>query len=111
MTWKYAVAAFGIAIALPGCESGCDEEAIDRAVAFLDANQACETHDDCATVGDLCGQIPGGFCGQLAMSKKGAESSAWKAIERELSDCAPSSCDVCAAALSPTCTAGACSRR
>jgi hypothetical protein len=111
MTWKYAVGAVGIAIALLGCESGCDEEAIERAVAFLDDNQACETNDDCVAVNDLCAEIPGGFCGQIAMSKKGAESSAWKTIERELSDCAPSSCAVCDALLVPTCTAGACSRR
>jgi hypothetical protein len=96
---------------LLGCESGCDEEAIDRAVAFIDDNQACETDDDCATVGDFCAEIPGGFCGQIAMSKKGAESSAWKTIERELADCASSSCDVCTALLVPTCTAGSCSPR
>jgi hypothetical protein len=111
MAWTYAVSAVGMAIALLGCESGCDEKAIDRAVAFIDDHQACETDADCVAVGDFCAEIPGGFCGQIAMSKQGAESSAWKAIERELSDCAPSSCDVCLAALVPTCTAGACSRR
>ena len=108
MSWKYAAGAVGMTIALLGCESGCDQEAIDRAVAFIDDNQACETDDDCVTISDFCAEIPGGFCGQLAMSKQGAESSAWKAIERELSDCAPSSCEVCDAALVPTCTAGSC---
>jgi hypothetical protein len=111
MTWKYAVGGVGMAIALLGCDSGCDEEAIDRAVAFINDNQACDTDDDCAVVGDFCAEIPGGFCGQIAMSRAGAESSDWNALERQLSDCARSSCDVCAAALVPTCTAGACSRR
>ena len=111
MTWKYAVGVVGAALALLGCESGCDEEAIDRAVAFIDANQACETDDDCTVVHDFCAEIPGGFCGQIAMSEQGAESGAWKAIERELSDCAPSSCEVCLAGLVPTCTAGSCSPR
>jgi hypothetical protein len=111
MTWKCALGVLGMAVGLLGCESGCGEEAIDRAVAFIDENQACETADDCVAVGDLCAEIPGGFCGQIAMSKKGAESSEWKTIERELSDCAPSSCDVCLAELVPTCTAGSCRRR
>lgn len=111
MDWKQALGALGIAFGMLGCDSGCDDEAIARAVAFIDQNQECETDDDCAVVSDFCAEIPGGFCGQIAMSKKGAESSAWKAIEREVSDCAPDSCDVCDAALVPTCTAGACSRR
>jgi hypothetical protein len=111
MTWKYASGAVGLAIALLGCESGCDEEAIDRAVTFIEDNQACETDDDCVTISDFCAELPGGFCGQIALSKQGAESTTWKSIESELSDCAPSSCDVCVAALAPTCTDGSCSGR
>lgn len=108
MTWKYAAGVAVMAIAVLGCDSGCDEESIDRAVSFIEDNQACETDDDCVTIQDFCAEIPGGFCGQIAMSRKGAESGAWKTIESELSDCASSSCDQCLAALIPTCTAGSC---
>ena len=103
------LAAIGInLIWLQGCSSGCDEETIDSAIAFLDAHQSCATDADCAVVSDHCGELPGGFCGQLAMNRQGAESAAWKAAERELQDCAPESCDVCVALLVPTCTDGSC---
>jgi hypothetical protein len=93
---------------LPGCSSGCDEETINRAVAFLDANQSCDDDGDCVVVSDHCRELPGGFCGQLAMNRQGNESAAWQAIERELRDCAPERCSVCAAALVPTCVSGSC---
>lgn len=112
MSWIKVVMVAGTAFAVVGCEShGCDQETVDRAVAFLDAHQSCETDDDCAVVSDFCGEVPGGFCGQLSMSREGAESAEWDALARAVSDCAPSSCEVCAAALVPTCTAGSCRGR
>jgi hypothetical protein len=114
MAWStvVAVAAVSMAWAAAGCESdSCNQETVDRAVAFLDAHQSCETDDDCVVVSDACGEIPGGFCGQLSMNSEGAESGEWQALERAIADCAPSSCTVCDAALVPTCTAGSCRGR
>jgi len=103
------LAAIGITlVCLQGCSSGCDEETIDRAVAFLDAHQSCATDNDCVVVSDQCRELPGGFCGQLAMNRQGAEAAEWKSLERELHDCAPESCSVCLAALIPTCADGSC---
>ena len=107
-----ALAALGLAlVSLHGCASGCDEETIDRAVAFLDTHQTCTTNADCVTVSDMCEELPGGFCGQLPMNREGASSAQWNSIERQLKDCAPESCTVCSAALVPTCTNGACRGR
>lgn len=97
-----------ILVGLQGCSSGCDEETIDRAVALLDSHQSCATDDDCVVVSDHCSELPGGFCGQLAINRQGAESAEWKSLERELHECAPEKCAVCAAALIPTCTNGSC---
>jgi hypothetical protein len=91
-----------------GCTDKCDPETIDKAVAFLDSHQSCETDEDCTTVSDFCEELPGGFCGQLAMSKEGAESSEWKALEQELGDCGPDECTVCNAELIPSCGNGSC---
>jgi hypothetical protein len=100
-----------VAVCLQGCESGCDDETVERAVAFLDAHQSCETDDDCVTVHDACEEIPDGYCGQIAMSREGAESSEWNDIQAELEDCAPSECTVCGAALVPRCFEGSCDSR
>jgi hypothetical protein len=94
-----------------GCADGCDQETIDRAVAFIEANQSCETDADCVVVSDSCGELPGGYCGQLSINRAGSESAKWRSLSRELSDCAPDSCAVCAAALVPTCTDNLCSKR
>jgi hypothetical protein len=97
--------------AVQGCNSDCDDEA-DRAAAFLNSHQSCQTNDDCVVVGDYCGHIPGGFCGQLSMNRSGAESAEWRAIAQDLADCTgEETCQTCLAALVPTCTAGSCSRR
>jgi hypothetical protein len=98
------------AVAVSGCgDEGCDPGLIQQASAFIDAHQSCDTDDDCVVVHDACGQIPGGFCGQLAMNRTGATSSAWRSFEAELHDCAPSSCTVCGAGLVPACRSGSCS--
>lgn len=107
-----AAGSLGIAALLAqACSTGCDDETIDRAVAFIDAHQACETNDDCVVIDDYCEEIPGGYCGQLSMNRAGAESSEWRAITEELRDCGPSECVVCAAALVPRCDNGVCSKR
>ena len=97
-----------VAFVFSACESGCDQEVIDRARKVLQANQSCESDEDCVTVSDFCEELPGGFCGQLVMSREGSESAEWKILERELDDCAPDSCTVCLAARVPTCTNGSC---
>ena len=112
MAWIKLVAFAAVALAIAGCESdSCDEEVVDRAEAFVDAHQSCQSNDDCTVVSDSCGEIPGGFCGQLAMNREGAESAEWKARQRELHACAPSSCVVCDAALVPTCKDNSCRGR
>jgi hypothetical protein len=94
---------------LTSCKSGCDADTIERATAFLDSHQSCETDDDCVIVSDYCGELPRGFCGQLSMSRSGAASAEWKELDAELRDCAADDCAVCLAAAIPTCTAGSCS--
>lgn len=112
MAWIKLVALAAVALAIAGCDSdSCDEEVVDRAGAFVDAHQSCQTNDDCTVVSDFCGEVPGGFCGQLSMNREGAESAEWKARERALKACAPSSCTVCDAALLPTCKDNSCRRR
>jgi hypothetical protein len=93
-----------------GC-GGCDQKTVDKATAFLDAHQSCKTTDDCRVVNDNCKAIPGGFCGQLAMNREGAESSEWKSLQSDLKDCAPDSCETCAALMIPQCVDGVCSKR
>jgi hypothetical protein len=111
MSWINALAVGAIALAVSGCDSGCDRELVERAEAFIDAHQSCETNEDCVVVSDFCAEVAGGYCGQLTMNSEGAASAEWRAIEGDLSDCAPSSCEVCGAALVPTCTAGSCRGR
>jgi hypothetical protein len=112
MTWTSLGAVTILVLGVFGCDpNSCDDDTVAEAVAFLDAHQSCETNDDCAVVFDSCGTIPGGFCGQLAMNREGATSARWKAIEQNISECAPTSCEVCDAALVPTCNAGSCRSR
>jgi hypothetical protein len=95
-------------LALLGCKDGCDADVVQRASAFVDAHQACDSNEDCVIIHDHCGELPGGFCGQLPMNREGATSKEWQKLDAELRDCAPDECDVCLAALVPTCTAGSC---
>jgi hypothetical protein len=96
------------ALAAQACKTGCEPETIERAVAFLEAHQSCEVDTDCVVVSDYCQEIPGGFCGQLVMNRAGSSSPEWAALDAELKDCSPSSCEVCLAAVVPTCTDGSC---
>ncbi|HVR20464.1 MAG TPA: hypothetical protein VMS65_12225 [Polyangiaceae bacterium] len=104
------VAAGSSLVVLYGC-STCDAGSIDRAVAFIDAHQSCETTADCVIVGDMCREIPGGFCGQIPMNREGAESDAWRALKQDVDDCAEDSCDQCLAGLEPSCFNGSCGGR
>lgn len=106
-------ASLGMAALLgQACSTGCDDETIDRAVAFIDTHQECETDDDCVVIHDFCGEVPGAaLCGQLSMNRAGAESGEWRAITEDLRDCAPSECTQCLAALVPGCGNGVCSER
>ena len=87
----------------------CAQETVDRAVAFLDAHQSCASDADCVVVSDYCEALPGGWCGQLVMSREGKESATWKELDAELRDCGPSECSVCGGALVPACNQGSCS--
>jgi hypothetical protein len=106
-------AVLGVAALLSqACSTGCDAELIGRAVAFIDAHQACETDDDCVVIRDFCEELPGGWCGQLqGMNRTGAESPSWHALSEELKGCAPDSCTTCDGLLVPNCSGGFCSQR
>ena len=111
-SWVRRVLALGCAVAGPGA-SGCSDnvraqETVDRAVAFMEAHQSCETDADCAVVSDFCETLPGGFCGQLTMSRAGEESAEWRSITAELEECSPEKCAQCLAALVPVCFEGSC---
>jgi hypothetical protein len=111
MTWGKlgAISMVGTAaLGLYACSSGCDQETVDRAVAYLSSHQACEIDGDCVVVGDYCEEIPGGYCGQLTMNRVGFDSAEWQAIAGDLEDCASSKCSVCDALLLPTCVNGSC---
>jgi hypothetical protein len=95
------------ALAAQGCKT-CERKTIERATAFLEAHQSCEVDADCVAVSDYCEEIPGGFCGQLVMNRAGSSSPEWAALDAELKDCSPSDCEVCLAAVVPTCTDGSC---
>ena len=111
MTWGRMVAVFSIGVSVLGlhaCKSGCDQETIDRAVAFIESHQSCQTDDDCVVISDFCEEIPNGFCGQLTMNREGSESGEWRTITEDLRSCAPTECSVCGAALVPGCGNGSC---
>jgi hypothetical protein len=91
-----------------GCSTGCDDETVDRAVAFIDAHQSCVTDDDCVVIRDFCEELPGGYCGQLGMNREGAESTEWRSLTADLQDCAPSSCSVCDGGFALRCTNNVC---
>jgi hypothetical protein len=96
------------ALAVQACKTSCEPKTIERAVAFLKAHQSCEVDADCVAVSDSCEEIPGGFCGQLVMSRAGATSAEWASLDAQLEDCSPSECTVCDAAVVLTCTDGSC---
>ena len=111
--WFYTArvsVALPAALGLWGCESGCNEEVVERAVRFLEGHQSCEVDGDCVIVSDFCGEIPSetALCGQLAMNRQGEQSAEWKELEEELRDCGPSECTQCAAAREPRCANGSC---
>ena len=96
------------ASAAASCKTACEPKTIDRAVAFLKAHQSCEVDADCVVVSDHCGELPGGFCGQLVLSREGVSSSEWASIDAELEDCSAEECTQCLAAVVPACTDGSC---
>jgi hypothetical protein len=98
----------GATLAAQACKTACDPETIERATAFLESHQSCVVDTDCVVVSDYCEEIPGGFCGQLVMSREGAASAEWAALDKELRDCGPSECTVCLAAVIPACSDGSC---
>jgi len=92
-----------------GCGAGkCDQAVVDRATTFIAQHQSCATDADCVVISDYCQTLPNGYCGQLVMSRAGKESAEWGDLDHELSDCGPSKCTVCLAALIPACHAGSC---
>lgn len=105
-----ALASLAAAAALlASCKAqSCDPEPVDRAEAFLEAHQSCETDADCVVVTDFCGTLPNGYCGQLVMNQQGKSSSEWADISDVLKDCSPEECTVCLAARVPACNDGRC---
>jgi len=116
MTWwtrtVSAVAYLAMGVTMGGCsDEVCDEATVDRATAFIDTHQSCEVDADCIVMSDYCATIPGGWCGQITMSRAGKESAEWRSIAAELEGCSPEECSTCAGAMIPTCTAGSCGGR
>lgn len=105
-----AGAALIAAVGLWGCESGCNEETVERARLFLESHQSCEVDADCVIVSDFCGEIPSetALCGQLTMNRQGQQSAEWQELEEELGDCGPRECTQCLAARVPGCSNGSC---
>jgi hypothetical protein len=103
----FLVGLSGVLVSACGDE-GCNPDTVERASAFLDSHQRCNTDEDCVIVSDYCGEIQGGFCGQLTMNHEGASSREWRALDAELRDCGPGSCVECGAALTPGCRSGSC---
>ena len=104
-----AGAALVAAVGLWGCESGCNEQAVERAQRFIETHQSCEGDQDCVIVDDFCGQIHGEhtLCGQLTMNRQGKESAEWREIEEELGECT-GECARCLAARGVGCSNGSC---
>jgi hypothetical protein len=96
------------ALAAQGCKTACEQETIERAVAFLKTHQSCEVDADCVVVSDYCEELPGGWCGQLVMNRTGSTSGEWASLDAELKDCSPSSCEVCAGGVIAACRDGSC---
>ena len=107
---KRLLALVMLAAAAPaGCKAGsCDDDVVDRAVAFVKAHQSCTVDADCVVIGDHCETLPGGWCGQLSMNRAGQDSAEWAAINSELEECAPESCTVCGGLLVAGCHEGSC---
>lgn len=98
-----------VAATAAGCKAGaCEQELVTRAEGFLEAHQSCETDADCVIVGDFCGTLPNGYCGQLVMNREGKASAEWADLTDALNDCAPSDCAVCLAARGVGCKDGTC---
>ena len=97
-------------LAMPaGCKSDtCDPDLVNYAVSFMKAHQSCSVDADCVVVSDYCATLPGGYCGQLVMSREGRDSPEWSDIDRELKNCGPEECTQCLAALVPGCNEGSC---
>jgi hypothetical protein len=106
----FSVAYVALGMVTPlGCKSGpCDPDLADRAVGFMKAHQSCTVDADCVIVGDFCGTLPGGFCGQLTMNREGRDSTEWAGLSKELEDCAPEECTQCLAARGVGCSNGSC---
>ena len=98
------------ALGLAACSDCRDND--EAADAFLAApeNRVCETNDDCVVVSTGCAELERSFCGQATLSAEAAESSRWRELKAQVSDCADSECAICGAALVPTCTEGLCGR-
>lgn len=104
--WFGEACVLGLMIAslgLWGCKTECDETTVARAERFLESHQSCRLDSDCVTVSDFCGEIPNGQCGSVVMNRDGVNTAEWQELEEELSDCAPSDCSVCGAAIVPAC--------
>lgn len=94
-----------------GCGGCADCESVTQdANAYVNdsTNRTCKTDADCVAVLTGCMTLERGYCGQVALSRTAAKSSAWSKILDDAGDSCDSSCGVCAAELIPTCGKGLC---
>jgi len=98
-----------VAATATGCKAdACDQDLVTRAESFLEAHQSCAADADCVIVGDFCGTLPNGYCGQLVMNRAGKASAEWADLTDALNDCAPTDCAVCLAVRGVGCKDGTC---
>ena len=95
----------GTGAALVGCGDCSDEATAANKFLSEPVNQACQSDDDCVVVTVGCAEVPRSHCGQVQLNHEAAESSKWKALSKDLSDCESGSCAQCGALLIATCAA------
>lgn len=88
----------------------CDFE-VEQVRRFINdqANLRCVTTSDCVTQSAPgCIELAEAVCGQVVMSKAAAESTQWRELADDASDCGSNSCERCTLARSAQCDQGVC---
>lgn len=98
------------ALGLVACGDCHDNDKAADAFLAAPENRSCQTDADCVVVNTGCAELERSFCGQATLSAEAAESSRWRELHEQISDCADDTCAICTALLVATCNAGLCGR-